>query len=198
METERFIYNVTRLVKLSPGEIELVLDKTIFRRFRRGELICREGEINRYTNFINSGSIRVYHIDPDGQEHVVQLGIPNWWVSDYASFITQKPGLLYCEALEPVETFSISYDALEELYSLVPPMERFFRLLIQKAYAAFQNRVLQSLSMDAEERYLRFRNMYPDIDQQIAQKHIASYLGMSAEFLSKIKKRIVLKERKGR
>lgn len=126
---------------------------------------------------------------------MVQLGICDWWTGDFSSFITQTKGILYTEALEKTEVLSFSYEHLQEVYRQVPAMERFFRLLIQKAYAAFQRRVLESLSMDAEQRYLAFREMYPDMDQHLSQKHIASYLGMSAEFLSKIKKRIVDKQR---
>jgi CRP-like cAMP-binding protein len=125
----------------------------------------------------------------------VQLGISKWWTGDFTSFITQQPGMMYTESLEQTDLLSLSYDNLQKVYERVPKMERFFRLLIQKAYAAFQKRVLQSLSMDAEQRYIAFRNAYPEMDQQISQKHIASYLGMSPEFLSTIKKRIVQKQR---
>lgn len=198
MEKDSFIANILRYISLTPEEEHIILEHISIRKFARGEFINKEGEVNRYTNFITKGSARAYFIDPNGHEHVVQLGISNWWISDYTSFITQKPGLLYCEALEPTETYSISYENLELLYKKVPALERFYRLLIQKAYASFHNRVLHSLSMDAEERYRRFRETYPEMDRQLSQKHIASYLGMSAEFLSKIKKRLMIKERNQR
>jgi CRP-like cAMP-binding protein len=195
MDCALLVANFSRYISLSPEEESLVLDLAVVRNFGRGDFICREGEVNRYTNFITTGSARVYYLDAEGVEHVIQLGIRDWWISDYSSFITQQPGILYCEALERTEVISFSYDHLQHLYDKVPKMERFFRLLIQHAYAAFQNRVLQSLSMDAEQRYIHFRNKYPALDIQLPQKHIASYLGMSAEFLSKVKKRVMLKER---
>jgi CRP-like cAMP-binding protein len=105
---------------------------------------------------------------------------------------------MYTEALEKTTTLSFSYDELQTLYEKVPKMERFFRLLIQSAYASFHKRTLQALSMDAEQRYLAFAAAYPEMDQQISAKHIASYLGISPEFLSTIKKRIVLKQREQR
>lgn len=165
------------------------------RSFKRGHFITTEGETNRYTNFITQGSARVYYIDHNGHEHVIQLGIQNWWVGDYPSFISQQPGLLYTEALQPTTTLSFSYESQQILYERAPKMEKFFRLLTQRAYAAFQRRMLQNLSMDAEARYVAFLHAYPALDQQIPQKHIASYLGMSAEFLSKIKKRVLQKKK---
>ncbi len=165
------------------------------RKFKKGAFINKEGEVNRFTNFITAGSMRVFYINSEGQQHVVQLGIRGWWVGDFPSFITQSKGMLYTEALEETDVLSISFDNLQTLYQQVPVFERLFRLLIQNAYASFQYRILQNMSMDAEQRYRVFSNTYPLLDQQISQKHIASYLGMSAEFLSKVKKRIYEKRK---
>jgi CRP-like cAMP-binding protein len=193
METDLLIANIKKYVPLTIDEENDIIGSTILRYFAKGQVINKEGETSRYTNFIISGSARVYYIDTAGQEHVVQLGIRDWWISDYSSFIMQQPGLLHCEALEPTTVLAISYENLQQLFDKIPMMDRFYRIMIQMAYASFQKRVLQSLSMDAEKRYVAFKNAYPLMDQQISQKDIASYLGMSAEFLSKIKKRLVLK-----
>ena len=195
MPHELLLENFRRYVALDADEEALAVSLTTSRVFKKGQFINAEGEIIRYTTFITSGSARVFYTDHNGQEHVIQLGIKSWWVGDYPSFITQKPGFLYTEALQPTEILAFSYENMQILYDRVPKMERFFRLITQKAYAAFQTRMLQNLSMDAEQRYLAFRAAYPDLEQQIAQKHIASYLGMSAEFLSKIKKRVLAKKR---
>lgn len=185
-----------RHIALAPEEERILVSLLTPRSFKKGQLINAEGEINRYTNFITRGSARVFYIDQNGQEHVIQLGIEGWWIGDYPSFIMQQPGYLYTEALRPLEALAFSYENQQKLFELVPKAERFFRLLTQRAYAAFQQRMLQNLSMDAEQRYVAFFDAYPDLDRQIAQKHIASYLGMSAEFLSKIKKRIVQHRRR--
>ncbi|TDO26328.1 Crp/Fnr family transcriptional regulator [Sediminibacterium goheungense] len=182
-------------IQLTETEEHLILSSIQMRRFKRGDFLTKEGEVNRYTNFIVTGSAKVYYIDQQGQEHIIQLGIKEWWIGDFSSFITQTKGILYTEALTVTETASFSYDILQELYNKVPALERFFRLLTQKAYAAFHRRVLESLSMDAEQRYIAFRTSYPEMDQQLSQKDIAAYLGISAEFLSKIKKRIVEKQK---
>lgn len=188
--------NFKRFIALTPTEEQLLTSLLIPRSFKRGAFITAEGEVNRYTNFITEGCVRVYYLDTAGQEHVIQLGIKEWWVGDYPSFITQQPGYLFTEALKPTKVLSLSYEGQQQLYDQAPQTERFFRLLTQRAYVSFQLRVLHNLSMDAEKRYLAFQEAYPALEQQIAQKHIASYLGMSAEFLSRIKKRIVQKKRK--
>lgn len=195
MNNEQLFDNLSRYIDISGQDKEDINSLLIQRHFKKGQLINSVGEINKYTNFIINGSIRVYYIDSNGGEHNIQLGITGWWISDFSSFITQDAGSLYLEALEKTEVLSFSYENIQILYSKIPKMERFFRLLTEKAYAAFQDRMLTSLSLDAEQRYLKFRNAYPQKDLLIPQKHIASYLGMSAEFLSKIKKRIMLKER---
>ncbi len=190
MEENLLLNNIRSFVQLSEQDWQLIASLGVEKIFRKGDLLCREGEICRFTNFIESGSGRVFYIDPAGNEHVVQLGSRGWWISDFAGFTNQTKGLLIVEALETTKVISFSYENFQTIYEKVPLFERFYRLLIQKAYASFQNRVLQNISMDAEQRYIEFRDKYPDMDASISQKHIASYLGMSAEFLSKIKKRL--------
>lgn len=198
MNTDRLLSNFRQYIQLSSDEEQEILHYVTERSFKRGDFINVEGEVNRFTNFIVEGSARVYFINADGYEHVVQLGISHWWVGDFPSFITQTPATMFTKALEKTTTLSFSYDNLQILYDKVPKMERFFRLLIQRAYASFHKRTLQTLSMDAEQRYLAFATAYPDMDQQISAKHIASYIGISPEFLSTIKKRIVLKQKEQR
>ncbi|HLP36509.1 Crp/Fnr family transcriptional regulator [Lacibacter sp.] len=195
MSHQLLLDNFKNFINLTQDEEELVLEHITERRFKRGDFLNSEGEVNRFTNFITKGSARVYYIEPNGHEHIVQLGISKWWIGDFPSFITQTKASMFTEALETTEVLSFSHDQLQLVYEAVPKMERFFRLLIQNAYGAFHRRVLQSLSLDAEQRYVAFRNAYPEMDLQISQKHIASYLGMSPEFLSTIKRRIVEKER---
>lgn len=198
MDYDLLLSNFRKYVTLTDEEWQKAASLLVERKFKKGEFIDREGEVNHYTNLIDSGSARVFYINTDGQEHVVQIGIRGWWIGDFPSFITQSKGMLYTEALEPTNILAWSYDSLQFLYQEVPVFERFFRLLIQRAYASFQYRILHNIGMDAEQRYQIFQETYPLLDQQISQKHIASYLGMSAEFLSKIKKRIHEKRREQR
>lgn len=190
MDSNLLLSNIRSVVPITDCDWQYISSLLTERSFKKGAFLNREGEVNRFTNFIETGSARVFYIDANGHEHVIQLGIRGWWISDFASFITQKKGLLYVEALEATKVLSFSYDSIQTIYEKIPLFERFYRLLIQKAYASFQYRMLQNLSLDAEQRYAQFRESYPEMDAQLSQKHIASYLGMSAEFLSKIKKRL--------
>jgi len=198
VEHDILLSNFKSHISLTEEEWQLASSLVTERSFKKGEFINKEGEVNRFTNLIESGSVRVFYINSDGQEHIVQLGIRGWWIGDFPSFITQSKGMLYTEALEPTNLLAFSYENLQILYQKAPVFERFFRLLIQKAYASFQYRILHNMSMDAEQRYEIFSKTYPLLDQEISQKHIASYLGMSAEFLSKIKKRIHERRREQR
>lgn len=194
--SDHLLYNnITSLVPITDEEWHFISSRVTEQQLKKKVLISREGDISRFTNFIEKGSARVFYIDNNGHEHVIQLGIQGWWISDFASFSSQKPGRLYVETLEPTHLLSFSYENMQEIFKNVPSFESFYRILIQKAYSSFQQRMLQSLSGDAENRYLQFRECHPDMDLQISQKHIASYLGMSAEFLSKIKKRVLHKKK---
>lgn len=198
MNHELLLTSFKNYISLTDDEWQLASSLITGKNFKKGEFINKEGEINRFTHLIESGSARVFYINSEGQEHVVQLGIRGWWIGDFPSFITQTKGMLYTEALEQTSILAFSYENLQTLYQKAPIFERFFRLLIQKAYASFQYRILHNMSMDAEQRYEIFSKSYPLLDQQISQKHIASYLGMSAEFLSKVKKRIHEKRKEQR
>jgi CRP-like cAMP-binding protein len=131
----------------------------------------------------------------NGQEHIVQFAIEGWWISDLQSFILQAPATFNVQAIEDSELLEIPFEHLEMVYEKVPKMERYFRVITQRAFVAFQQRIVQNNSMSAEERYLAFQQKYPKIELRIPQKLVASYLGISAEFLSKIKKRL-LEERR--
>jgi CRP-like cAMP-binding protein len=138
-----------------------------------------------------SGCARTFYPDEKGHEHVVMLAIENWWTADLGSFITQTPADYNVQCLESTDVLQFSHDDLDQLYRDVPKMERFFRLIVQNAYVAAQKRIVHNLSLPAKERYLRFREKYPSIEQRVPQYMIASYLGMTKEFLSKIRSELI-------
>lgn len=182
-------------IALSETELDFILSQCKTAYYKKGHFIVREGDVSRNGIFILGGAVRSYFIDINGHEHIIQLGIEGWWVGDLESFINQIPGKLYVEVIEDSTVLLLPYDHLQNVYAKVPVVERYFRILFQNAFASFHKRVLENLSMDAEQRYIAFRNAHAEMDRRIAQKHIASYLGMSAEFLSKIKKRLMLKSK---
>ena len=139
---------------------------------------------------MKKGAFRSFFITNEGVEHTIQFAIEDWFISDFASYINQEPASLFVEALEDSTIQQIEYNDVERLCLSNPKFERFFRLVAQKSFAYSQKRVLSNLEKSAEERYLEFKNMYPKIVARVPQFALASYLGMSAEFLSKIKVRI--------
>ncbi|MBW7915001.1 MAG: Crp/Fnr family transcriptional regulator [Taibaiella sp.] len=183
-------------IVLTDDQATWIIERCKNMRYKKGHYIIREGDISRNGIFITEGSVRSYFTDINGQEHVIQLGIEGWWVGDLESFVYQKPGKFYVEAIENSEVTLLPYDVLQIMYKEIPAIERYYRIMFQNAFISFHKRVLENLSMDAESRYRVFKEKYPEMDMRIPQKHVASYLGMSAEFLSKIKKRVMLADRR--
>jgi CRP-like cAMP-binding protein len=140
--------------------------------------------------FVEKGALRSYTIDEKGNEHIVQFAIEGWWTSDMYSFITGEPSVYNIDVLEDSELLLLSNPSQEELLQKVPKFEKYQRLLVQAAYIALQRRLVLSLSQTAEEKYTRLLNTYPDIIQRVPQHMVASYLGITPETLSRIRKQI--------
>jgi CRP-like cAMP-binding protein len=190
MKADLLIESLEKQIRLSEYDKKLIVSLIRERKIQKGQFLVHQGAVSRYTNFVKEGSIRTYFIDLNGQEHIVQFAIEGWWISDLNSFIMQVPATFNVQAIENCVVLEISFENLEILYEKIPKMERYFRLLTQRAFVAFQQRVVQNISMSAEDRYLAFQQKYPKIELRIPQRLVASYLGISAEFLSKIKKRL--------
>jgi CRP/FNR family cyclic AMP-dependent transcriptional regulator len=182
--------NICKHVNLTDEEKKILIDIIEVKHFAKKTLLLSEGEICNFEGYINKGSIRNYYIDENGHEFILQFAVEDWWISDIASFHEQKPSKLFIETMEDSELYIFTPSKKEELLSKVPKLERFFRLLVQKKFVAEQNRLINTVSKTAEEKYLDFIKLYPSIPQRVSQHYIASYLGISAEFLSKIRTRL--------
>ena len=148
------------------------------------------GQICNYTHFVNRGLLRLYDLDEKGYEKNTLFAKEEWWVSDLYSFHRQKPGTYFLQALEDTEVLLLSKDKMEKLLLEIPKLERYWRILHINAFIAQQERVMFMMAKSAEERYLDFVQKYPDAEMSISQKHIASYLGITPQFLSKMKGRL--------
>lgn len=190
MSKDLLITSIRKHADLNDSNIAQISEACKLRRYGKSSWLVTPGEICSHAIFIVDGCIKTYFVDLDGREHIIQLGIRGWWAGDLRSFCNQVPATLTCEAIEDVEALLIPYDRLQQLYQAVPAMERYFRIVTQNAFANFQERMLQNLSMDAQSRFIAFREAYPFLESRLPQKEVAAYLGMSAEFLSKIKKRL--------
>lgn len=192
METNLILQNLKRHIDLTEEEKEIFSSSLKSKKVKRHQFLGEEGEISRYQNFVTKGCLRSYYVDENGFEHNVQFAIEDWWIGDMASFLTKKPGSLYIEALEDSEVLQLDNPTMEDLYIKIPKLERFFRILLQNAFISFEQRIISVISKTAEERYLEFINKYPLMEQRLPQIHIASYLGITPEFLSKIRKKILI------
>lgn len=182
---------IAKYVSLTPEEERVLLLRVKMRKFLKGQFLVQQGDVCKTENFVLSGCLKTFHMDHEGQEHVVMLAIENWWTSDLGSFINQTPADFNVQCLENSEVAQISFEDLEQLYVEIPKLERFFRVIIQKGFAASLKRIVNNFSLPAKERYLKFREQYPQIEQRVPQYIIASYLGMTKEFLSKIRSQLI-------
>jgi CRP-like cAMP-binding protein len=187
---DRLRAHVSKLVPLTDEEFPTCASMLLPKRLRKGAYLVQEGEVSKYMAFVTSGCLRSYGVDKEGKEHIVQFGLEGWWISDLYSFLTGKPGRQYIDALEDSDVLLIDSVTYEKLCTTVPAFERYFRILLQNNYIATHRRVLSSISLSAEEQYLQMLEEYPTVVQRVAQRHIASYLGITPEALSRIRNRL--------
>ncbi|MFN4365135.1 Crp/Fnr family transcriptional regulator [Chryseobacterium hispalense] len=188
--SENIIGNVTRFINLKPKEEQFFTDLLTLQTFPKKTVLLREGEICQFEGYIQKGCVRVYYLDDNGFEVTILFAIEDWWISDIASFQDQKPSNLYIETLEDSEIYMLNPTTKEKLLTEIPKFERVFRMLVQRNLSTLQNRLVNTISKSASDRYLKFIKVYPSIPQRVAQYYIASYLGVSKEFVSTIRKRL--------
>jgi CRP-like cAMP-binding protein len=181
---------INRYVTLTAEEELLLRESLSFRSYLKGQYVLQQGDICQYESFVLSGCLKVFYSDSSGEEHVVMFAIEEWWVSDMGSFVNQTPADYNIQCLENCELLQFTPSTLEELYHKIPALERFFRIIIQNAFVAAQKRIVNNHRLTARERYISFIDQYPDIAQRVPQYLIASYLGITKEFLSKIRAQI--------
>lgn len=181
------ISNIRRYVSFSDEEAERIIEIAHLKHIKKKELLDEPGKVSNYRNYVVHGAFRSYFIDHEGKEHTVQIAVDDWFVSDFYSYVTQTPAILYVEALENSTILQMHYDDIEPLCKEIHALSEYFRASTERAFAFSRNRALSNLSKTAEERYDEFLNRYPNIIDRVPQYIVASYLGMSAEFLSKIR-----------
>jgi CRP-like cAMP-binding protein len=185
--------NIAQHVSLTQQEQELFLSKTEIRHYKAKTILLNSGAICKHSYFVNSGILRSFNINDNIVEHVLTFACEGWWIGDMYSLLSQKPGNLFIEVLEDAEVLLLSKENQEILYREIPKLERFFRILTENSLVANQERLMDNLSLTAEERFEKFCRKYPTLVQKIAQKQIASYLGVTPEFYSKMKSRLLRK-----
>jgi CRP-like cAMP-binding protein len=189
MDTSGILANIEKHIALEGKERSLFTSMLVEKRVHRKDFILKEGEQCSCIYFVNDGALRAYYLDLDQNESIIMFALSDWWITDMYSFANQKPAMLNIDALEESTVLQLQKNDLDQLYQRVPKFERFFRIVMQNAYIREQLRAVQNLSMTAEERYNAFLKKYPQFAQRIPLKQIASYLGMTPEFLSVVRKK---------
>jgi len=185
---ELLLAHMNSAFSLTAKEIEELIALFAERKIKRRGFVLHQGDVCRHFTFVVSGCLKMYAIDPSGKEYNLEFAAENEWVSDLSSFYSEKPAGVYIEAIEPTVVLQITRQNLIYLYSNYPKFNSTFRIIIEHKYIELQNRVLQNISATAEERYMYFLNQFPALASRLPNTQIASYLGITSEFLSKIRK----------
>lgn len=187
------IQNISKIISLTPEEETLFLSKIETKYFKAKTILLSSGEICKEGYFVNSGLLRSFNINDNIVEHVLSFACEGWWIGDMYSLLSQKRGNLFIEVLEDSEVEVLSKENQEQLYLEIPKLKRFFRILIENSLIANQERLMDNLSLTAEERFEKFCKKYPTILQKVPQKQIASFIGVTPEFFSKMKSKMLRK-----
>jgi CRP-like cAMP-binding protein len=180
----QLISHFRELIPLDDAEAAIIIPRLEIEKVARKACLLQPGQVSRHMRFIVSGSMRAYYIDEKSQQHTLQLGIENWWINDLYSYLSGKPSRMFLEAGESTVLVQISKKNLEQLYREIPALSDFFRMKMQSAYVALQERTIENMSVDAYTRYQVFVKDYRELEQRFPQYVIASYLGITPEFLS--------------
>ncbi|HZY83125.1 MAG TPA: Crp/Fnr family transcriptional regulator [Cyclobacteriaceae bacterium] len=184
---------IDKHVKLTDAEAAVLLSLLESRSIKANELIAKSNEPSQHFIFVTMGCLMTYYTSADGVEHVLQFATANWWTGDLGSFEKHTPSCYSTRAIADTEVFLITKKGFEELLERVPKLEKYFRIIFQNSLITHGGRIMQAISYTAEERYEAFREKYPTLEQFVPQKYIASYLGVTPEFLSKIRRRLMAK-----
>lgn len=187
MHRSLIIQHTQKIIQLNDEEQDDFLSLLQEKKLLRKEFLLHEGDICEHSAFVLSGCLRAYSVDENGVEHILQFAPQNWWITDMFSLLSGKAAQLNIDAIEDSEVLLLSKSNQELLYERVPKFERYFRILIQNSSVASRQRVLDNLELSAKERFAKFCNTYPSLINSLPQKQIASYIGVTPEFMSKMK-----------
>ena len=190
MNDDLLISNISKHISLTSEELEFFTSLLKSKSLASGDFLLREGDVCRYETFVTKGCLKTYYVDENGFEHIIDFSIEEWWADDLYSLLTQTASKSNIKAIEDTDILQISKTDLELLYQKIPKFERFFRILFQNAYITQREQINLALSASAQERYLLFIKKKPYAENRFSQKDIASYLGVTPQFLSTLKKKL--------
>ncbi len=192
MDISLLITHLSKRIILTENDKSFIQSELNTEFLKKGEFLLEQGDVCKKTSFVIEGCVKTYHTDKNGSEHVVAFAIEDWWTGDLASFTTNAPSDYSVKCLEDTTVVHFSKKNYEALHAQIPLFEKFLTDLYSSAYVNAQKRLVNNFSLTAKESYIEFRKKYPQFEQRIPQYLIASYLGITKEFLSKIRKEISL------
>jgi len=187
---QSLMQNISRHLTLNPEEKTLFETFWIEKTLGKGDYLLRNGEVCRTDNYIISGALKAFYINSDkGKEEILYFAIDDWWATDILSFQKQAPSIYNIQALEDTTLLQIDYHSFQKMLVLIPKLEKYFRIILESYLGSLQRRIIVNNALDAEHRYFDFIANYPKISNKVPQYLIASYLGVSPEFISRIRKK---------
>jgi CRP-like cAMP-binding protein len=189
------IQHIGRHVVLTKEDEVYILQAFAARHLKKKEMLIEPGHAIQDAAFVLSGCLRAFTVDEQGHDHTLQFSPADWWMTDFPSFITEQPGQQYVEAIEDSDVVILSRKCQLQLFNDVPALERYFRIITENALVASQLRVVHSMELTAQQRYVAFCKKYPMLVDRIAQKYIAGYIGVTPEFLSKMRAEMLRKQK---
>lgn len=186
--------NISRYIDLSDEEFNQFSLPFQLKSFKKKETVLKEGDYCLFEGFVLNGCFKIYYLNENGFEQTLYFAVAGWWITDIDSLLNDVPSILNIEALMDSEVLMISKKDKEALYEIMPQIEKLFRIMNQRSSVALQRRILSLTGKTADKRYLEFLEKYPGLEQKLTQQQVASYLGITHEFLSKIRKRISLEK----
>ena len=183
----QLLAHIKRYVTLLPGEEELLCSKLELKKFKKKEIILEPGKMCQGNYFVLKGLVRQYYVNKKLNEQIIQFALENWWMADQDSLLHKQPSAIYIQTIEPTEALLLTEKNRELLFETIPKLESYFRIMMQKSFVASQRRIGFIFNQSDEERYRFFMSLFPDFTQRVPQYMLASYLGFTPQFLSRLR-----------
>lgn len=183
--------HIQRRVPMTPQELDALASAFTLKKIKKRQFLIQPNFVTKHRSFVYKGALRSYVIAPDGTDNTIQFAVEDWWISDVNSYLYQKPATMFVVAMEDSEIFQVEYETEVQLKQANHKFETFFRIGAERTAAYHQRRIISTLTRTAEERYTDFLDTYPTLVNRLPQYVLASYLGMTTQFLSRIRKAIL-------
>lgn len=182
--------HIENIIRISKEDLQFFLSHLHETTISKGEFLLKSGDRVNEEYFVVKGCLKAYHMDSKGNRHISQFAVENWWIGDFDAFYNEVPSTLYIEAIEDAQLLSIDRVSLNNVFDQAPIFERYFRILVTEAFISQRKRILSAQEKNTQERYVQFCTSYANIENRVTNYDIANYLGVTAESLSRVRKKL--------